>query len=232
MNLKHAKIISLSFFLLTFCLIPSAQAQTAPQMRMTRATPNTPAPELYADKINFRTTLVNLPGAATDGSSFQVFYELYFVPEAEYKKALDNLMKDIPAKNGIKSLQDAPPKEAYSVKTLLASGNFIKKNLKTISGRIEEKTAIPFSAKIPEKDKTQIARLITFYTVKIFDAKLNKTIYKESSFTQMPFTQDDNGKNTASDTFYLSFYVNEKGDLYDSSLERDKTSESWGRGDK
>ena len=232
MNRKHSKIISFFFSLLIFCLISSVQAQIKPQMRMIMVEPNTPAPELYADKINFRTMLVNLPGAAANGSSFQVFYELYFVSEAEFKKSINNLLKDAPTKNGIKSTSSTPTKEDFPVKTLLASGSFTKKNLKTIGGRIEEKTAIPFSAKIPEKEKTQIAHLITFYTVKIFDAKLNKTIYKEGLFMKMPFAQDNNGKNTASDTFYLNFYVNEDGKLYDSSLERDKTSESWGRGDK
>lgn len=230
MNQNHTKIIALVFAILIFCSIQTAQAQT-PQRRMTRISPNTPAPELYADKINFRTTLVNLPGAAAEGSYYQVFYEMYFVSESEYKKTLDNLMKDIPEINGMKSLKDAPPKEAYSVKTLLASGSFAKKNLKTIDDRIEEKTAIPFSAKIAEKDKTQGGHILTFYTVKIFDAKLDKTVYRESAFVYKPFEQDEKGKNTVSDSFYLSFYVNEKGDLYTSSLKRDK-SESWGRGDK
>ena len=231
MKQNRTKIIALIFALFAICSIQTAQAQTKPQMRMVRIEPNTPAPELYADKINFRTTLVNLPGANSDGSSFQVFYDLYFVSEAEFQKSIQNILKDQPSKNGIKVSSSTPTKEDFPVKTLLASGNFIKKNLETIGGRIEEKTAIPFSAKISEKEKTQGAHLITFYTVKIFDAKLSKTIYNEGLFMKMPFVQND-GKNTASDTFYLNFYVNEKGGLYESSLERDKTSDSWGRGDK
>jgi hypothetical protein len=45
---------------------------------------NVHAPQLYADKLDFMATLVDLPGAKNKQSYWELSYQLYFVPEETY----------------------------------------------------------------------------------------------------------------------------------------------------
>src|SRR6187397_1302802 len=53
-------------------------------------TPNRIAPELYSDKLSLKITLMNLPGAATSTSYWEVEYQVFFVPEKDFGKNLDD----------------------------------------------------------------------------------------------------------------------------------------------
>src|SRR6185369_6286098 len=63
------------------------------KMRIDRRTirPNLIAPELYSDKLSLKITLMNLPGAATSASHWEVEFQLFFVPEQDF----GNNLKDI-----------------------------------------------------------------------------------------------------------------------------------------
>jgi hypothetical protein len=43
-------------------------------------TPNRLAPEVYSDNLSLKITLMNLPGAATSTSHWEVEYQVIFVP--------------------------------------------------------------------------------------------------------------------------------------------------------
>lgn len=171
------------------------------------------SPSLYSDKINLQILLVNLPGANSQSSTFQGTYKMYFMPEGAIEEIIQS-------KGGI--INKVAPSD-ISNKILLDNGSFNKKSL--ASNRIFEKNGIFFKQKVPDKQKTMRGRIIVFYTVKIYDAKLAQNIYKDGSFTYFLF----NGNDTTipRQTFHISFFVNENGRLYTSSLPRDTASAAW-----
>ena len=65
------------------------------KMRIDRRTirPNLIAPELYSDELSLKITLMNLPGAATSASHWEVEFQLFFVPEQEFEKTMKELNK-------------------------------------------------------------------------------------------------------------------------------------------
>lgn len=178
----------------------------------TRVTQNSYSPNLYSDKINLQIFLVNLPGVNTRGSRFQGSFEIYFVPEGE----IENLTL---SKGGI--IDEISPNDLKN-KVLLNSGNF--NNTALSSNRVFEKSNILFKSKISDKLRTMLGEVIVFYTIKIYDAKLGKEVYKDSSFIYSVYEGDT---ETARKTIYLSFFVNENGRLYTSSLPREKTITTW-----
>lgn len=178
-----------------------------------KASPNTYAPSLYSEKINLQIILVNLPGADTKGSSFQGTYNMYFIPEGEIEKLAQNRGGSI----------DELRQNDIPNKILLNSGSFNKSLFNT--SRVVEKVGIPFKIKVADKLRTMLGKIVVFYSVKIFDAKLRETVYKDSSFTYFPFERTDN--SSPRKTFHISFFVNENSKIYTSSLPRDKTSTTW-----
>lgn len=178
-----------------------------------QATPNFYAPNLYSEKINLQILLVDLPGSSVKGSFFQGSYKIYFVPEGEMEK--------LARSNG--GIINELGQNDISNKILLSSGGFDKTLLK--SNRVVEKVGIPFKSKVPDKSRTMLGRILIFYTIKIYDGKIEKTIYKDSSFSYFPFERES--PNSPRDMFHLSFFVNENGKLYTSSLPRDKSSVIW-----
>lgn len=189
-------------------------AQGSRKTNTTSVTRNSYAPELYAENLDFRTMLVNLPGAKTSGSNWQVSYQIYFVPESDFDNSIPK----------IRSREPAP--QDFSQKILLASGSFNKNPISEISQRVIEKNAIIFSSKIPNNSKTAFAKIIVFYSAKIYDAKLKQNIYSSSLFITPPFASNGSDKEPRRKLF-LNFFVNENGKVYTSNEARNKTNLNW-----
>ncbi len=210
------KKIEYSIFILILfqVLMLAGFAQGNKKTTVTSVARNSYAPNLYAENLNFQVTLVDLPGAKTSGSQWQTSYEIYFVSEADF----DNSIQKIGRRE--------PTSQDFSEKILLASGNFNKKQLQGISQRVVEKKAISFKAKIPNDSKTEFAKIIVFYTVKINDANLKQDVYRTSLFITPPFESNGSEKLPRQNLF-LSFFVNGEGKLYTSNQERNKTDITW-----
>lgn len=207
---------SVSILIIFQCLILAGFAQEGKRNNVSSVVRNKYSPNLYVEKLNFRVTLVDLPGAKVPESNWQTSYEIYFVSEENF----DNMIPKIGRREPV--LQD------FSEKILLAGGDFKKNSLQGISQRIVEKNAVVFATKIPKNSKTEFAKIITFFTVKIYDAKLKETIYRTGLFVLPPFVSNGSEKNPIRNLF-LNFFVTDSGILYTSNLERSKTNTDWQR---
>lgn len=225
MNNKIICCLLISFFSCVYG--QEFYAQTAKKTTSVNVSQNNPTPNFYGEKLDFRATLVDLPGAKLPQSSWQVFYDIYFVGEAEFDKAIQKVGKVEKLANGATRRTSNPTAEDFPNKILLANGNFAKKSLSNISDRIIEKDDIVFGKKIPNDLKTERGNIIVSYTLKIYDAALKKNIYKTGLFIQSPFIVNEKGEKQARSELFLSFYVTKDGNIYDSSLARVKTSTSW-----
>lgn len=183
--------------------------------RSIRFEPNVHAPDLYADKLTMQFMLVNLPGAGMKGTSWRGEYKLYFIPEAEFEKV---------KKSNLKA-------EDFTTKTLLTEGSFRKDGLATPLSRTFVRPSIAFKARIPDGQRTKFAKLLTVYSVKIYDAKLKTTLYKSSLFIAHPFDTDElfsnSEKTIARKTVYTSFFVAADGDLYTAQWRHETNDTSW-----
>ena len=183
--------------------------------------PNLIAPELYSDKISLKITLMNLPGAAASTSYWEVEFQVFFVPEKDFGKNLDDAKQ---AGNG----RDLKP-EYFPTRILLATGKFNKHNLGTFNERAYVRPGIAFRNKVPPEQQTTFSSLLSFYSVKVFDGKLKKDIYASSLFIVPPFerdTNDSNGLLPRSDLF-LNFFVSDDGSLYKSNTRRASETTEW-----
>jgi len=195
---------------LAFTQFSSAQQNKA---SVISASSGSYAPNLYSEKIKLQILLVNLPGADKMGSFFRGDYSVFFVPEGEIEKIAQ-------AAGGY---LDELTQDKLANKILLSKGHFNRANINR--DRIVEISDIPFKSKVPDELRTMLGQIVIFYTIRIYDAKLKKNVYKDSSFTYLPFERTD--KSAARRIFHLSFFVNNDGKLYTSSLPRDKSSTSW-----
>src|SRR5690348_2068601 len=95
------------------------------KMRIDRRTvrPNLIAPELYSDKLSLKITLMNLPGAETSASYWEVEFQVFFVPEQDFEKNMKEINK---AGKG----RELRP-EYFPSRILLATGKFNKQRLDT-----------------------------------------------------------------------------------------------------
>jgi hypothetical protein len=209
--MKKKHIFFALVFLTTLITFTFVNAQNR-KGTFTRITANAYSPGLYSDKIDFQILLVNLPGVDIKGSTFEGSYKTYFMPEGELEKLLQG-------KGGV---IDELSASDINNKTLINSGKFNKSVLG--SSRLFEKVGIPFKSKVPDNLRTMVGKVIVFYSIKIYDAKLKKTVFKDSSFMYSVY---EGNTETARKTICLSFFVNENGKLYTSSLARDKSSTSW-----
>lgn len=199
---------------LFLCLISTVFAQESRRTTVSSVSRNSYAPNLYAERLDFTAMLVYLPGANTSGSNWQTSYEIYFVPETDF----DNSIKKIGRRE--------PLPRDFSKKILLASGSFSKKNLQNLSERIFEKKDILLKTKIPDSAKTEFAKIIVFYTVKIYDANLKQNALTTSLFITPPFI-DNRSEKEPRRSLFLNFFVADKGELYTSNEERSKTDTRW-----
>jgi hypothetical protein len=193
------------------------------KMRIDRRTvrPNLIAPELYSDKLSLKITLMNLPGAATSASYWEVEFQLFFVPEQEFEKNMKELNK---AGKG----RELRP-EYFPGRILLATGKFNKQKLDTLKERAFVRHGIPFRDKIPSEQQTSFSSLMSFYSVKVFDGKLKKDIYGSDVFIVPPFETDTDDRNSllARTGLYLNFFVAPDGSLYRSNTKSASETTEW-----
>jgi hypothetical protein len=189
--------------------IVSSLIAPAPQTFMVREE-NVYAPQLYADTLNFAATLVDLPGAGKKGSYWELSYELYFVPEDKYYEALERAPRG----------PSNPTVEEFPGRILLTRGHLKRTRLATLQQRSLLLNGIPFKRKIPDRQRTKFAHLLTAYSLKIFDAELNTTAYHAGVFLTEPFETDgkDQRHATARQTLYVSLRINPNGSLNRSQL--------------
>jgi hypothetical protein len=182
---------------------------------------NVIASQLYSDNLSLKITLMNLPGAATLTSYWEVEFQVFFVPEEDFGKTLKDL------KDAGKSRELRP--EYFPSRILLAKGKFKKHSLGTLKDRAFLRQGFPFKNRIPKDQQTSFSNLVSFYSVKVFDGKLKKDIYGSDVFVVPPFERDTNDrKNLLPRTFlFLNFFVDERGSLYKSNTKRDSESMEW-----
>jgi len=179
------------------------------------------APELYSDKLSLKITLMNLPGAATATSYWEVEFQVFFVPEKDFGKNLDDAKQ---AGNG----RDLKP-EYFPTRILLATRKFNKHNLGTFNERAYVRPGIAFRNKIPPEQQTTFSSLLSFYSVKVFDGKLKKDIYASAVFIVPPFERDTNDSNglLPRSNLFLNFFVADDGSLYKSNTKRASETTEW-----
>jgi hypothetical protein len=164
---------------------------------------------------------MNLPGAATSASYWEVEFQLFFVPEQEFEKNMKELNK---AGKG----RELRP-EYFPGRILLATGKFNKQKLDTLKERAFVRHGIPFRDKIPSEQQTSFSSLMSFYSVKVFDGKLKKDIYGSDVFIVPPFETDTDDRNSllARTGLYLNFFVAPDGSLYRSNTKSASETTEW-----
>ena len=195
--------------LLLGLLITTTSAQTNNGGFKTRE-PNLYAPNLYADSLDLVAMLVKLPGAHKKQSYWELSYQLYFVPEDKYFEAVRRLPRG----------GSNPTPEQFPGRILLAEGHQKKTRLGTLKDRTITLSRVSFKSKVPDAQRTKFAVLMTAYSVKIFDAELNTTVYRSGIFLTDPYEPDPNDQKQANarKTLYLNFGVNQDGSLSRSQL--------------
>jgi len=224
--MKYRKTLqSLIIFgcLLLSSLWPVGSAGQQTKMRVDGRTirPNVIAPELYSDQIALKITLMNLPGAATSSSYWEIEYQVFLVPERDFGKNL----KDIKAAGKSRGLKP----EYFPSRILLAMGKFNKQRLGTLKERAFVRL-ISFRNQVPAELQTSFSSLMSFYSVKVFDGKLKKDIYGSDVFIVPPFERDTNDRTSLfpRTELFLNFFVANDGWLYKSNLKSDSETTEWG----
>jgi hypothetical protein len=211
-----------NLLIIVFAAAVICDAQS-PQARINRRTvePNRVTPEVYANDLSLKITLINLPGAQNATSYWQLEYQIYFVPELEFDKTYRQLTKE--GKN--KELRA----EYFPNKTLLAEGKLNQHNLNTLQARTVTRDRIPFKRKIATEQQTSLANILSFYTVKIYDGALKKDVYQSDVFITPPFDTDASDKTSLlpRSHVYLSFYVSPEGALYRSNRKSASETTEW-----
>jgi hypothetical protein len=199
-------VVFLHVTILFTSLLPPAMAQTVRGFKVRE--PNLYAPHLYADSLDFEATLVNLPGVRNKQSYWELSFQLYFVPEDKYYEAL---------KRGPQGPSNPTPEE-FPGRILLAKGHKKKMRASTPEQRTISLSGISFKQRVPDAQRTKFAHLLTAYSVKIFDARLNTTVYYSGIFLTEPYQDNEKDQAIARKTIYLNFGVNPDGTLNRSQL--------------
>lgn len=213
---------SLTSLLLCLLCVAIAQAQGQRlRSRTRRMEPNLHAPNLYADRLRMQFMLVNLPGAVEPGSFWEVNYRLYFISESEFERVMRQTFG-----SGNYTVNGFPD---FPNKILLAEGNFREENLRTLRNRVHIVDAIAFKARVPNQMQTKFARLMTFYSVRIFDARLRTTLYRSGSWLTHPFDDHPNQPEQAipRETVYTNFFISSEGRLFYSQWPRNNSDANW-----
>lgn len=217
----HQRLIIFGCLLLS-CLWPIGGAGQQQKMRVDGRTikPNLIAPELYSDELSLKITLMNLPGAVTSASRWEVEFQVYFVPELDFRKNTEELKKAGKAR-GLRP-------EYFPTRILLGTGKFNKHRLGTLKERVVVRQ-IPFRNKVPHEQQTSFSSLLSFYSVKVFDGKLKKDIYGSSVFIVPPFERDTNNRNSflPRTELFLNFFVSEDGSLFKSNTKSASETSEW-----
>lgn len=220
---RTLQILIICGCLLLSSLWPVGGAGQEQKMRVDRRTitPNRITPELYSDNLSLKITLMNLPGATTSTSYWEVEFQVFFVPEQDFGKNLNEIKK---AGKG----RELRP-EYFPTKILLATGKFNKHGLGSLKDRTFVRRGITFRNKIPPEQQTSFCSLMSFYSVKVFDGKLKKDIYGSNVFIVPPFESETSESNSLSPRteLFLNFFVAADGSLYKSSMKSDSESTEW-----
>lgn len=196
---------------------------TSHRVRVDRRTikHDTPAPELYSDKLNLKITLMNLPGAQEASSYWQGEYRVYFVAEKDF----ETTMKQLTREGRNKELKP----EYFPSRILLAKGDFSRRKLTTLRERTILREGIEFKGKIPPGQQTAFSNILTFYSIKVYDAKLRRSIYGSDVFVVPPFDTNTPDRTTFSPgtALYLNFFVSDNGSLYRSNRKSASETTEW-----
>ncbi|MCI0563130.1 MAG: hypothetical protein MN733_32025 [Nitrososphaera sp.] len=209
-------------------LRPNKQTQRPSRIgRVRKIEPNMLAPDLYSEKLKVRISLVDLPGADEQGSYWEATYKLYFISEAEYREVLKQILKQSAPDGGAVTWNPDP--SLFPGKILLAEGEVRKSKLSFLQGMVYEREGVMFKSKIPDKDRTKYAHILSSYSVKIFDARLKIPIYKSGEYLMTPFTDDPEVKDNVipRTTVYINFFVTSKGQLFTSQTPRESQDKNW-----
>lgn len=193
-----------SVLICAFCIMAtSASAQERKNVIRsgTMREPNLPAPNLFAERLKINATLIDLPGSSDPNSTWELVYEIYFIPENEYYSLIDRLP---PGEHSLQVKQ-------FTRKILLGGGRIKRASLATLQARSDIQE-IDFKSKVPEKDKTKFARLLTSYSVKIYDARLKIPIYHSGVFVTNIFEKGSD-ITAPKNALYLNFSVSPEGGL-------------------
>ena len=223
--MKHRR--TLQILIIFGCLLLSSVSPVGgadqQKMRIDRRTirPNLIAPGLYSDKLSLKITLMNLPGAATSASYWEVEFQVFFVPEQDFEKNMKEINK---AGKG----RELRP-EYFPSRILLATGKFNKHRLDTLKERAFVRHGIVFRDKVPPEQQTSFSSLMSFYAVRVFDGKLKKDIYGSDVFIVPPFETDTNDRNSLlpRTDLFLNFFVAEDGSLYRSNTKSASETTEW-----
>lgn len=203
--------VCLSFVLCVSLLAPSIM-QTSQKSRSSSMVrePNLHAPDLYADRIDFEAALIDLPGAKLKQSYWELSYQLYFVPEDKYYGMVQNVARG----------SSNPTPEEFPGRILLAEGHKRKAASGTLEDRLITLASVPLKKKVPEAQRTKFAKLLTGYSLKIFDAQLKTTIYFSGIFLTDPFELDPQNPDhaIARRKLYVNFSVSRDGSLNRSQM--------------
>jgi hypothetical protein len=172
-------------------------------------------------------SLVDLPGSNEQASYWEVTYKLYFISEAEYYEVLNQILKQSAPGGGAVTWNPDP--SAFPGKILLAEGEFKKTKLSSLQDRVYEREGVVFKSKIPDKDRTKYAQILSSYSVKIFDARLKTPIYRSGEYLTTPFTDNPEVKGNVipRTTIYTNFFVTAKGQLFASQMPRGPQDKTW-----
>jgi hypothetical protein len=180
---------------------------------------NVHAPHVYADDLDVLITLVDLPGARNKQSYWEISYQLYFISEDKFDEAVARFPRG----------GSNPKPEQFPGRMLLTEGHKKIRRLGTLKERTINITGVPFKAKVPDAQRTKFASLMTHYSVKIFDAELNTTVFRSGIFLTEPYDDhpEDPTQSIARKTIYLNFMVTPTGFLNLSQLPRRRDDTKW-----
>lgn len=204
-----------------------AQGQRSRATTFRRFEPNVYAPDLYADRLKLKLTLINLPGAGEAGSYWEVSYRIFFISEAEVQAVTEETRKRQAPNGG--SFSWNPNPSMFPGKILLAQGSFKRTSLATLTDRTYIQDRIPFKSKIPDKQRTKFATLMTSFSVKLYDARLKTPVYESSAWQTNPFEDDAAQPDKAAprQMLYANFFLSPQGQLFKSQWPRHGDSTSW-----
>lgn len=201
--------------LIAAMLAPAARAQErAAPSRV--AVPNLYAPELYSEHLRVFITLVDLPGAADPASAWEMSYQLHYVSEADFLKAV---------KARPRGGWDPAPAD-FGGRVLLGEGRFRRGPLTSLGDRTFVSPPLPFRAKVADRERTKFAHLLLSFSLKVSDAGLGSTVYRAGTILNVPFERGPGG-DVARESMYLSFLIAPEGQIYASTRPRRPDSTSW-----
>lgn len=201
-----------------FFLTAPVQGQTA-RTSVRKIEPNVHAPHLYTDRIKLKLTLINLPGAEDAKSYWEASYQIFFISEANFSRVL----KAAPIGGW------NPTPENFPGRILLGEGRLRRTSLRTLGNRTYLSKPLVLKAKVPDQARTKYARILTSYSVKIFDGRLKSNIIRSGVFMTNPFTGDASAGEPmeARKMLYANFYVGPTGQLSYSQRPRNSEDTNW-----